>query len=338
MKRFDRVSQFIEEYDAFFITGHETPDGDALGSEVALYFALKQLGKRARIVNADPAAGRYDYLDPDRAIETLDPDPSVPFLLPDDIGRWGHFILDTNDIGNIGHVSTHILPYVASYFIIDHHESEDDLISENHVEEGASSTCEILYKLFVELEISIDMRIATALYTGIMYDTGSFIYPKTSAETFLIAHKLVDTGITPNEMYQHIYESNSVPALKLQSKVLASLTLFYEQHVAVQTMLKEIIAECGAKYEEADSFINIPLKSKDIRVSVFFKENEDGILRCSLRSKGNINVAAIAQSFGGGGHRTAAGFKCSFKLETVQTKVLEMLKPYFEPGIDPQEF
>jgi phosphoesterase RecJ-like protein len=133
-------------------------------------------------------------------------------------------------------------------------------------------------------------------------------------------------------MYQHIYESNSIPALRLQSRVLSTLELHYNQHVAVQIMLKEIIDQCGARYEEADSFINIPLKSKDIRVSVFFKENERGILRCSLRSKGNINVAAIAQTFGGGGHRTAAGFKSSFKLDTIKSRVLELLRPYFEAG------
>lgn len=332
MDRFEKVSAFIHRHDRFFISAHETPDGDALGSEIALYFALKQMGKHARIVNADPAEEKYHYLDPDDAIETLDEDPGKPFPLPPDASKWAHFIVDTNDIGNIGHVSTHILPYVAEYYIIDHHEYGDDLIGDNHIEQDASSTCEILYALLADLGIRMNKTIAAALYTGIMYDTGSFIYPKTSAKTFRIAEHLVQCGISPNEMYQHIYESNSVPALKLQSRVLSSLQLYYDQHVAVQEMNKEIIADCGARYEEADSFINIPLKSKDIRVSVFFKENESGILRCSLRSKGNINVAAIAQSFGGGGHRTAAGFKCSFSLNTIREKVLAMLKPYFESG------
>jgi phosphoesterase RecJ-like protein len=332
MGKFSKVSDFIERHESFFISGHETPDGDALGSEIALYRGLRKLGKNALIVNADPAAQKYGYLDPGGAISTLNPDISVPFPLPGDVSSWGHFIVDTNDIGNIGHVSTHILPYVSEYYIIDHHESGDDLISDNHIEENASSTCEILFDLLTELGVEIDTEIAVALYTGIMYDTGSFIYPKTSAKTFDIAHKLVAAGVKPNDMYQHIYESNSIPALRLQSRVLSTLELHYNQHVAVQIMLKEIIDQCGARYEEADSFINIPLKSKDIRVSVFFKENERGILRCSLRSKGNINVAAIAQTFGGGGHRTAAGFKSSFKLDTIKSRVLELLRPYFEAG------
>jgi bifunctional oligoribonuclease and PAP phosphatase NrnA len=334
MGKFSNVRDFIERYDSFFICGHETPDGDALGSEIALYLALKKLGKEARIVNADPAAEKYGYLDPEGAISTLDQDISVSYDLPENHSEWALFILDTNDIGNIGHVNTKILPFVAEYYIIDHHESGEDLINDNHVEENASSTCEILYELIIDLKVSIDLEIATALYTGIMYDTGSFIYPKTSARTFEIAYKLVSIGVKPNEMYQHIYESNSVPALKLQSRVLATLVFYYDQHVALQIMLKNDIEECGARYEEADSFINIPLKSKDVRVSVFFKENEQGILRCSLRSKGNINVAEIAQNFGGGGHRTAAGFKSSFKLETIKEKVISMLAPYFVTGSD----
>ncbi|WP_020613419.1 DHH family phosphoesterase [Sediminispirochaeta bajacaliforniensis] len=332
MGRFAKVAGFIERHEAFFISGHETPDADALGSEIALYRALRHLGKRVKIVNADPAAQKYDYLDPEGVIDILDPDPAVVYPLPEDVASWGHFILDTNDIGNIGHVASHILPYVGEYYIIDHHELGDDLFTDNHIEENASSTSEILYGLLTELNIPINLEVAVALYTGIMYDTGSFIYPKTSARTFGIAHDLVAIGVNPNEMYQHIYESNSIPALKLQSKVLASLELYYDQHVAVQTMLRETIAACGARYEEADSFINVPLKSKDIRVSIFFKENEQGILRCSLRSKGNINVAAIAQTFGGGGHRTAAGFKSAFRLETIKTKVLGMLQSYFESG------
>ena len=131
-------------------------------------------------------------------------------------------------------------------------------------------------------------------------------------------------------MYTMIYESNSISALKLQSRVMSTLELHFDSHVAVQKMLKSMIAECNAVYEEADTVINIPLKSEAVKVSVFLKENSEGVLRCSMRSKGNINVASIAQSFGGGGHKTAAGFKSSIPLEETKEKVLEMLKIHFE--------
>lgn len=323
--RFSSVAEFINSHSKFIITAHETPDGDALGSECALYQALKQLKKSVLIINADPMAKKYSFLDMDNTIRILDSD----FPIPQDIGSWGLFILDTNDIHNIGQVSELILPLVKNYFIIDHHESGTDVLTGNLVEREASSTCEILYELFMDLKIEISHPIALALFTGIVYDTGSFIYPKTTSKTFGIAQNLVERGVVPNFIYSKIYESNSISSLMLQSKVMSTLKLYYENHVSVLTMTKEMIQECGAIFEEADTIINIPLKSEDIRVSVFFKENEEGVLRCSMRSKGNIDVANIAQTFGGGGHRTAAGFKSKLPLEEMELKVLDMLKPNF---------
>ncbi len=325
MQRFEEISRLIEDNNNFIITAHETPDGDAIGSECAMNLFLERLNKKSYIINADPMAKKYSFLDPDNRVSVLS-----EVQIPDNLSEYTLLILDTNDIENIGEVSKEILPYVGRYFIIDHHESDDEIISNNLIESNASSTCEIIYDLISSMNVKMDMSIANAIYVGIVYDTGSFIYPKTTAKTFLIAHELVKTGVNPNYIYSKIYESNSISALKLQSKVLSSLELYYGQKVAVQTMLKEDLEECSAHYEESDTLINIPLKSEAIKVSVFFKENEDGILRCSLRSKGNIDVAEIAQSYGGGGHKTAAGFKSKDPLDIIKIKVLDRLKKYFQ--------
>jgi phosphoesterase RecJ-like protein len=218
---------------------------------------------------------------------------------------------------------------VKEYFIVDHHDSETVQLAKNHIEQNASSTCEILYLLFREMNLELDLTIARALYMGIVYDTGSFIYPKTTAVTFEIAHDLVSLGVQPNDIYVSVYESNSISSLVLMSKVLATLELHYDNKVAVQTMTQELLRKADAIYEESDLLINIPLRSGDVRVSVFFKENLEGVKRCSLRSKGNIDVAAIAQSFGGGGHKTAAGFKCVRPFDVMKVEVLEMLHEYF---------
>jgi phosphoesterase RecJ-like protein len=171
---------------------------------------------------------------------------------------------------------------------------------------------------------------AQALYMGIVYDTGSFIYPKTTALTFKIAQDLVARGVHPNQVYAKLYESDSLSSLVLMSKVLATLTLHAGGRVAVQVMPRRLLQESRASYEEADQLINIPLRSKDVRVSIFFKENPEGLRRCSMRSKGSIDVAEIAQSYGGGGHRTAAGFKCARPFATLQEEILERLqKKYF---------
>jgi bifunctional oligoribonuclease and PAP phosphatase NrnA len=320
-----RATLFIEEHDKFIITAHETPDGDALGSECALYSALKVLGKEVLIFNADPTPYKYQFIAEKRNIEQITSEEQ----LPDGIDEYVLIILDTNDIENIGTVKDIVLTRVKDYFIIDHHENDDEFETNHLIQVDASSTCEILFSLFEELQIDLTFDLAQPLYVGIVYDTGSFIYPKTTARTFSIAEKLVRTGVNPNSVYSHLYESNSISALVLQSKVLASLELLYNSHVAVQTMLKETVQECGASYEEADTLINIPLKSEKILVSVFFKENLEGILRCSLRSKGDINVAEIAQRFSGGGHKTAAGFKCREPLETTKKEVLQQLQKYF---------
>ena len=319
------VIDFIDKYDKFIITAHETPDGDALGSEYAMLLALRKLGKSARILNADPAPQKFAFIANGGEFEVLVRKEQIP----EDIGEFGLFILDVNDINNIGQVATLVLPRVKEYFIVDHHDSETVQLAKNHIEQNASSTCEILYLLFREMNLELDLTIARALYMGIVYDTGSFIYPKTTAVTFEIAHDLVSLGVQPNDIYVSVYESNSISSLVLMSKVLATLELHYDNKVAVQTMTQELLRKADAIYEESDLLINIPLRSGDVRVSVFFKENLEGVKRCSLRSKGNIDVAAIAQSFGGGGHKTAAGFKCVRPFDVMKVEVLEMLHEYF---------
>jgi len=321
----DAVIEFINKYDKFIITAHETPDGDALGSEYAMLLALRKLGKTARILNADPAPQKFAFVASGDEFEVL----ARKEQIPEDIGEYGLFILDVNDINNIGQVATLILPRVKEYFIVDHHDSETVQLSQNHIEQNASSTCEILYLLFRDMKLELDLPMAQALYMGILYDTGSFIYPKTTAVTFEIAHDLVSLGVQPNQTYVSVYESNSISSLVLMSKVLATLELHYDNQVAVQTMSQELLRTAGAAYEESDLLINIPLRSADVRVSVFFKENLEGIKRCSLRSKGNIDVATIAQSLGGGGHKTAAGFKCLRPFDVMKVEILEMLHEYF---------
>ena len=323
---FQTISDFIKRNDAFVITAHETPDADALGAEIAMCSILEQLGKRATILNADPAPLLFEFITKLGRVNVLKDESSIP----DDIAERALIILDVNDIRNIGAVSTLILPNVREYFILDHHEHEESVATGNLIEVGASSACEILFTLAEYLEVTVTLEMATALFAGIVFDTGSFVYQKTSAKTFDVAKKLVEIGVVPSDIYTRMYESNSISFLVLQSRVLASLELYYDEQVAVQSMLKSMLTEVGANYEEGQSLINVPLRSSDVRVSVFFKENDEGLLRCSLRSKGQIDVASIAQSFGGGGHRNAAGFKCSASLNECKREVLEQLRTYFE--------
>lgn len=322
--KFPQLQHLFDSYDRFVITCHETPDGDAVGSEVALYHALSNLGKQVEVINADPVPDKYTFLTETGIVGTIE-----EIEVDREYQDTALIILDTNDIHNIGTVGTKILPAADEYFIIDHHESGDDIETGRVIEVASSSTCEILYKIFREFEIPLTLPMAQALYAGLIYDTGCFAYPKTTAFTFEAAEELVLIGVKPYELYSAIYESNSISSLKLQSAVLAGLELYFNQQVAVQIMLKETLDEAGALYEEADAIINFPLRSENIRVSIFFKENNEGLLRCSLRSKGNINVSQIAQKYGGGGHKTAAGFKSPYPVDEMKQMILADLHPYF---------
>jgi phosphoesterase RecJ-like protein len=262
MTEWREAADFLKRTEKFIITCHETPDGDAIGSECAMLRALRGLKKRAIVLNADPMPKKFAYIDIGGDIAVL----SNEGQLPPDLGSWSLLMLDTNDVNNIGQISSLVLPRVKEYFIIDHHENEGDLVAGNFIQKSASSTAEILFQLFREMGIQIDFPIAQALYTAIVYDTGSFIYPKTTALTFEIARDLVTHGVEPNLVYSHIYESNSISALVLQSRVLATLELVYGSAVAILTMRKEMIAESGAIYEEADQLINVPCAA---RTSVF---------------------------------------------------------------------
>ena len=321
--RFTSAADFIERNDSFILTAHETPDGDAIGSECALYAGLRQLGKSVRILNADATPHIFEFVDEDGVVEVLK-DQSQ---LPADLADWCLVMLDSNDPNNIGLVSDLVLPNVKEHFIIDHHENGKEARSGNMIEADASSTCEVLFELLQHLSVDISLPIAQALFAGIVYDTGSFIYPKTTARTLGIAQALVATGVSPTYVYKQMYESNSTSSLMLQSRVLGTLTLHFDDQVAVQVMTRATLVECKATFEEGQTLINIPLKSEAVRASVFFKENMEGVLRCSLRSKGNIDVASIAQRFGGGGHKTAAGFKTDESIEDIQRLVLDLLEP-----------
>ncbi len=250
---FDPVVQFLNENEKFILTAHETPDGDALGAEYALFRVLQQMGKKVLIFNADPAPKKFTFFEPEEVFVVLKGEDQ----LPADIADYVLIILDVNDINNIGQVKNLVLPRVQEYFIIDHHDSEVDTLAKNFIAKSASSTCELLCSLFKEIPVTIDGPMAQALYMGIVFDTGSFIYPKTTALTFKIAEELVSLGAIPNEIYINVFESNSTSSLVLMSRVLATLELEFDEQIAIQTMTSEIIIESGGRYEESDQIINI---------------------------------------------------------------------------------
>jgi len=319
------LGQFISEEDNFIITSHEAPDGDAIGSEIVFHSILRHLNKNVVILNSDPTEHKYAYMDTDSVIQRILPDAPLPI----DPSKYYLFVVDTEP-SNIGHLGSRLNnETVRRTLVIDHHDYEDVLPFDGIFNSEASSTCEILHDLQTYFAIPFFPPLTEAMFSGIVYDTGSFIYPKTSARTFSIAHKLVLNGARPNFVYSQLYESKSTESLKLRTIVGASLELHYSNHVAWQYMTRAALIESGAKYEESQEIVNIPLQCSAVRVSIFVKENAEGRVRCSIRTKNEVDCLPLASRFGGGGHPTAAGFKLDRPVEEVKKEVLDYFASYF---------
>lgn len=309
--------KFFRAHDHFILTTHEGPDADGLGAEILLSKALSRLQKKVRVVNSDAVHSRFAFIDPENLVERWNPAVHLP------LAASAALVILDSDALNLGPMGEEIVPKAPAVFIIDHHEPPEEGHAEGYIDTSASSTSELALEIALALDPSIDPVSASAAFAGVVYDTGCFMYPKTSARTFRAAVKLVEKGAVPNETFRAMYENSSVGSLLLQKRVLSTLELRENDRIAIQTMLRSDIEAAGALYEDAEPLINIPLHCKEVEVSILFKQSDEGRLRCSLRSKGVVNVSLIAQSFGGGGHQTAAGFKCRKGLAETQEEVLQ---------------
>jgi phosphoesterase RecJ-like protein len=215
-------------------------------------------------------------------------------------------------------------------FVIDHHEPNQFNHWDGYIDNTASSTCEMVIEIANAAGVVLNQVSAAAAYAGIIYDTGSFAYSKTTDRTFRAALSLIEAGVNPYRVYHELNETASTAALLLQKQVLSTLELRNEGRVAVQVLRKKDLEASQASFEDAENFINVPLRSRDIAVSVLVKENREGQVRCSLRSKGKVNVSKIAQIFGGGGHVSAAGFRSKTGIEETLSGVLEKITAFLD--------
>lgn len=316
------AAAYLTSGNDFILCSHESPDADGLGAEYALASALKTLGKRVQVINADKYSDSYAFIDPAGIIKWL----NGVNIDDTEIKLSTVVLVDTSDVMFTGEAADRLLAKAREVLIIDHHDSKGEPSATKICSMPAySSTCEMVYRILEEIGYQLTADTASALFAGIVYDSGSFAYSKTTAGTFEVALELVKRGANPSKIHGALYESSAISTLLLRKDVLSSLQLYENDRIAIQTLTRSMLMETGCLYQEADGFINIPLQAGVVEVSIFLKENEEGTLRCSLRSKGTVNVAQIAQSFGGGGHKSAAGFKSPYPLETTRNKVLELV-------------
>ncbi|MCL2127332.1 MAG: DHHA1 domain-containing protein [Treponema sp.] len=300
---YENLTEFIERHDLFIITTHDPADADGLGAEIVFSRILAARGKQWRIINASPVPDNLRFLNAGGIVEQWNNEKHD--ALPEQAAL---FMLDTTDLHNIG-AMREAACRTREIFVVDHHEQKLSAALLGICDSAAASASEMAVELAEFTGAALDLPAALAAYVGIVYDTGFFAYSKTGPRTFRTALALIEAGVMPNEVYTRLRENSSTAALLLQRKALSSLRLHYNGRVASQVIYLSDFTETGALPEDTDGLVNIPLKSKDVRVSILVKEAQDGKVRCSMRSKGAINVSKITQDLGGGGHVNAAAFK-----------------------------
>jgi len=304
-----RIADEIRRRQRFVLSSHVRPDGDSIGSQFAMAYALWQLGKTVRVVNRDPAPGPLSVFPGVSSIEVAsridDPGDAVIVMECGDLTRTGVEGLERGFVINI-----------------DHHQGNTGFGALNWFDAGAAACSEMVFDLVGELGVPLTREIATHVYIGIITDTGSFHYSITSPRTFDICRRCMEAGINPPAIAGAIYDSNHLGRLKLFGAVLSRMVLDASGRVATLCVNEKLARDCGGTYEDTEGIVNLPLSVKEIEAVAFFKEAGPDDWRVSMRSKGEVDVHAVAREFGGGGHKNAAGGSA--------TGTFEDLKALFE--------
>ncbi len=325
-KGFKNFEKYLSKYDKFIISTHESPDADGLGAELALLELLHALGKTAIIINSDATPDTVEFIDIDNEFNIY----SENFDLPEDIKEYAQFVLDTNDYDNIGAAYHCLKDKVQDLFIIDHHEGDRDKFESNFIKVEASSASEIIYDIISYYNKPLSFKAAQAIYTGMLFDTGSFRYPKTSPSTYKIAAHCIEMGADPFKIYEHLYESNSLSSFALRGKILSSMEVLHDGKMIAMQLTTEMLDETGATFTEGEPTINLPLTVKGVIASVLVKQDFGGPVKVSMRTKGPYDVADIAMKNGGGGHKNAAGFKSKLPFEETYRLAIEVVGGLFQ--------
>lgn len=315
------VTGLIEKNSSFAITTHIRPDGDGLGSSLALCLILKSLNKECEVVICDEVPLAYQRLPGVEDIRV------VPDL---DRQYDAVFVIECSDVTRPG------LPGLASQFVvnIDHHTTTELFGNLNWIDSTAAAVGEMIYNLAKAMGVKITPEIASCIYAALLTDTGSFHFSNTTERTFKIASELVKFGAQPAKLSQSIFYQYPYSKIKLTGSVLSTLKRDETGRIAWIRMTRNAMQESGATEEDTDGIINYPLTIGDVEAAVFFRELPQNTIRVSLRSKNRVNVAQVAEQFGGGGHKNAAGFTLMADYDKLSEEVLNKLKQAVETAPD----
>lgn len=304
--------KMVDEAQTIAIASHVNPDGDNLGSTLALRRSLEKYGKDIEVIAIDPIDDYLKFLPELDQYKEASRDKYDLFM-----------ILDCSEFDRIGH-ATEIARKSDKTLVIDHHVGGKINCDLNMIYDKAPATCEIVYELIDRLDLPMDETIGTLLFTGLCTDTGRFMYSNVSEYTFNAAGKLITSGVDYEYIYRNLYQSQPVSVMKFHNEIIADAKFFDQKAFAIAS--KDLVEKYGVQMGDAESIVNKLRDLKEVNVSMIVKEYDDGEYKVSMRSK-TADVAAVARANGGGGHIKASGFSIfDESLEAACEKALAVLK------------
>jgi phosphoesterase RecJ-like protein len=304
-----KLITFLKREERFFIATHINPEGDALGSSLALSMALASLGKKTLLYNKDTVPHGYRFLPGhERFMNT------VPPYVQDE---WPLVLLDCNSMERAG---VDGLRFRRSA-VIDHHETESAFGDIRWIEPHAAATGLMIFYVIKALGLPVTREMAVNLYAAIAIDTGTFRYSNTNADVLRVSAELVESGANPAFIASNLYEMWSRKKFHLMTMVLNSLEI--KNDIAMTVVSQEMFRKTGTTPEDTEAFPSFPRRIEDITISALFQEIRHNYWKVSLRSRGEANVAAIATHFEGGGHKNAAGYRIKASLKAAKKALID---------------
>lgn len=320
----ETISKLLLKEDNYLIASHLSPDGDSVGSALALWMALTVLGKKAEVTTIDPVPFKYRFLPCWEQVKVWQ-EVSI-----EDYGLF--IILDSSDLRRI----EPLLPLAQTQKVlnIDHHITNERFGQYNYIDAKAGSVGEITYELIKQMKVTISKEIATCLYTALNTDTGSFRYANTTSRTHLIAADLIDLGVKPAEMTRCIYENVTREGTLLIKEALNTLDFECQGKIAHITVTRDMMERTGAKDEDTEGLVNYTRNIGGVEIGIFFKEICDGKVRVGFRSF-DVDVSKLAEIYGGGGHPRAAGCQLEKTISQARLEVLKTAGQFLEQCKNP---
>ena len=317
-----RFAEIVRSHQRFLLVSHVRPDCDALGSELGMAGVLELLGKSVRIVNGQATPPNLAFIDPNKRIGVIGQTVQPAELADVEV----LMILDTSAWQQLGPMSDFIRAFQGKRIVVDHHMSADDLGAELFKNVQAEATGRLVVEAAEALGVKLTPEIATPLFAAVATDTGWYRFSSASAVTYRTAAKLIDAGANPANIYCDLYEQDTLGRVRLRGVILSRVTTELGGRLAHTYVLKEDFTQTGSLPSDTEDVINMALGIKGTETAVIFVEQAGGGFKISFRSRSALDCSQLAEKFGGGGHKAAAGASLQGTLAEVQPVVLDAVR------------